>query len=44
MEESKQGGQGRGFGKQGADKAPGKRPAGRRDQGPPKEKEIYGPL
>ena len=39
MEESKQGGQGRGFGKQGADKAPGKRPAGRRDQGPPKEKE-----
>ena len=37
--EDKQGGRGRGFGRGKPDKAPGGRPAGRRDQGPPKEKD-----
>jgi small subunit ribosomal protein S2e len=37
--EDKQGGRGRGFGRGKPDRAPGARPAGRRDAGPPKDKE-----
>ena len=37
--EEKKGGRGRGFGRGRPDKAPGARPGGRRDQGPPKDKD-----